>query len=175
MMGLKQPFGAKTRQNQDFKLHFYHPFAAGVSGHTVAVLVRSAARLDQLLSSLDAVTVIEGDALVGADVSKVLDGAEAVLFALGMNGSSPPKSVHLPPFVPALHPNDIHFLPNFCPLSTHVPPTFYTRSAHFLPNFLPAFSHLLPKCRCSLGNSAQLITATCPPGNRNFWGVTAEG
>jgi putative NADH-flavin reductase len=59
-------------------------------GHAVVVLVRSSARLDEQLKGSDAVTVIEGDALVGADVDKLLKGADAVLFALGMNGSSPP-------------------------------------------------------------------------------------
>jgi putative NADH-flavin reductase len=39
----------------------------------------------------NAVTVIEGDVLIGEDVDTVMAGADAILFAVGMSSTSPPQ------------------------------------------------------------------------------------
>ena len=57
------------------------------AGHELCVLVRSPKRLAADLR--DQVTVIEGDALCDADVGRVLEGADHVLFALGCDSRSP--------------------------------------------------------------------------------------
>jgi putative NADH-flavin reductase len=59
-----------------------------VAGHEVTVLARTPSKLPAELR--DRVTVVEGDALHRADVSKALAGGiEAVLFAIGVDGQSP--------------------------------------------------------------------------------------
>ena len=59
------------------------------AGHEVCALVRNPARLAADLR--DQLTVIEGDALQEADVARVLEGVDHVLFALGCDGRSPPN------------------------------------------------------------------------------------
>jgi uncharacterized protein YbjT (DUF2867 family) len=60
-------------------------------GHDVAVLVRDEDKARRLLgASLDAVTVVVGDARTPADVARVAAGADAVVSALGPVKGSPP-------------------------------------------------------------------------------------
>lgn len=57
------------------------------AGHTVTALARTPSKL-----GLDhpALTVVQGDALDGADVARVVEGADAVLLTLGHAKGSPP-------------------------------------------------------------------------------------
>lgn len=57
------------------------------AGHGVRVLARTPAKLDAGLAA--AADVIEGDALDAAAVARTLEGAEAVLFCIGVDGRSP--------------------------------------------------------------------------------------
>jgi putative NADH-flavin reductase len=58
------------------------------AGHQVTVLVRKASKLPEDVR--EHITVIEGDALDGEDISAVLGGGiEAVLFAIGIDKASP--------------------------------------------------------------------------------------
>ena len=58
------------------------------AGHEVSLLVRTPSKLAAPLR--EQVRIVEGDALDRDDVSKTLDaGVEAVLFAIGVDGSSP--------------------------------------------------------------------------------------
>jgi putative NADH-flavin reductase len=58
------------------------------AGHEVTILARTPSKLPAELR--DRVSVVEGDALHPADVSKALSGGiEAVLFAIGVDGQSP--------------------------------------------------------------------------------------
>lgn len=57
------------------------------AGHSVTVLARSPAKLaDDLRRRVD---MVEGDALDDGDVRRTLDGADAVLFAIGVDRDSP--------------------------------------------------------------------------------------
>ncbi|MEH6582240.1 MAG: NAD(P)H-binding protein [Halioglobus sp.] len=57
------------------------------AGHSVKVLVRNA---DKLPSALRAdIVVLEGDALNASDVASAVEGADAVLFAIGVDKHSP--------------------------------------------------------------------------------------
>ena len=55
-------------------------------GDDVTVLARTPSKLPEAVR--DRVRVIEGDGLVGADVARALEGSEAVLFAIGIDGAS---------------------------------------------------------------------------------------
>lgn len=58
------------------------------TGHAVTVLVRDAAKLPE--TSRERISVIEGDALDAGDVERALEGgAEAILFAIGVDKDSP--------------------------------------------------------------------------------------
>ncbi|MEM7142752.1 MAG: NAD(P)H-binding protein [Actinomycetota bacterium] len=57
------------------------------AGHDVTVLVRTPAKLVD--DAARRAQIIEGDALIDADVARAVDGAEAVLFAIGVDKHSP--------------------------------------------------------------------------------------
>jgi len=57
------------------------------AGHSVTVLARTPAKLNDDLRRR--VEIVEGDALHEDDVLRALDGAEAVLFAVGVDKNSP--------------------------------------------------------------------------------------
>ena len=56
-------------------------------GHEVTVLARTPSKLPAELR--DRAQLVEGDALDASCVAKAMDGAEAVLFAIGIDGKSP--------------------------------------------------------------------------------------
>jgi putative NADH-flavin reductase len=57
------------------------------AGHEVTVLARTPAKLPA--ETRERVRVVEGDGLVAADVERALEGAEATLFAIGIDKHSP--------------------------------------------------------------------------------------
>jgi putative NADH-flavin reductase len=59
------------------------------AGHEVRVLARTPSKLAEDLR--DRVELIEGDALIAADVEKTLVGIDAVMFAIGVDKKSPEK------------------------------------------------------------------------------------
>lgn len=74
-------------------------------GHEVTALVRMPAKLEASVASR--IQVVEGDALRGADVEAALVGAEAILFAIGVDKNSPEDlctdvTRHIVPAMPRL-------------------------------------------------------------------------